>query len=126
MRRRPFNRRSEGEKMQIQANQISRDWIILHKGRKFQVNFTDSDSQTLALLNRDNWEIWEETDDGSQELDVYIFKNSTPQQKKIAEENIRLAEELIKFCIKNWDNKFMQEIKKDMQRLISVFYTDFK
>ena len=112
--------------MQIQANQISRDWTILHKGRKFQVNFTDSDSQTLALLDRDNWEIWEETDDETEELDVYIFKNSTPQQKKIAEENIRLAEELIKFCIKNWDNKFMQEIKKDMQRLISVSYTDFK
>jgi len=96
--------------MQIQANQISRDWAILHRSRKFHVNFTDSDSQTLALLNRDNWEIWEETADGTEEFDVYIFKNSTPQQKKIAEENIRLAEELIKFCIKNWDNKFMQEI----------------
>jgi hypothetical protein len=117
-----FNGR--GGKMEIQANQMSRDWTILHNGRKFYINFTDSDSQTLALLNRDNWEIFEETDDGSQELDVYIFKNSTPQQKEIAEENIRLAEELIKFCIKNWDNKFMQEIKKDMQRLISVSYTD--
>jgi hypothetical protein len=101
--------------MKLEFNQISRDWTILHKGRKFYVNYTDSDGQTLALLNRDNWEILEETDDGTEELDVYSFKNSTPQQKKIAEENIRLAEALIKFCIKNWDNKFMQEIKKEME-----------
>lgn len=106
--------------MQVESNQISRDWTILHKGKKFYINFTDSDSQNLALLNRDNWEIWEETDDETEQLDVYIFKNSTPQQKKVAEKNIRLAEGLIKFCVKNWDNRFMQEIKKDMEQLLSV------
>jgi len=106
--------------MQLEANQISRDWTILHKGRKFYVNYTDSDGQSLALLNRDNWEIWEETDDGAEELDVYSFGADTPQRKKTVEENIRLADELIKFCIKNWDNRFMQEIKKDMEQLVSV------
>ena len=85
--------------MQVETNQISRDWTILHKGRKFHVNYTNSDGQTLALLNRDNWEIWEETDDETKEMDVYIFKSSTPQQKNVVEKNIRLAEELIKFCV---------------------------
>ena len=106
--------------MQLETNQISRDWTILHNGRKFYVNYTDSDGQTLVLLNRDNWEIWEQTDEETEELDVYSFSTDTPQQKKTVEENIRLADELIKFCIKNWDNKFMQEIKKDMEQLVSV------
>jgi len=105
--------------MQLESNQISRDWTILHKGKRFYVNYTYSDGQTLALLNRDNWEIFEETDNGTEELDVYIFSDATPQQKKVAEKNIRLAEELIKFCAINWDNKFMQEIKKDITQLVN-------
>ena len=106
--------------MQLETNQISRDWTILHNGRKFYVNYTDSDGQTLVLLNRDNWEIWEQTDEETEELDVYSFSTDTPQRKKTVEENIRLADELIKFCIKNWDNRFMQEIKKDMEQLVGV------
>ena len=29
--------------MQLEVNQISRDWTILHNGRKFYVNYTESD-----------------------------------------------------------------------------------
>ncbi|MDD5134566.1 MAG: hypothetical protein PHP01_04045 [Phycisphaerae bacterium] len=68
--------------MQLEANQISRDWTILHNGRTFYVNFTESDGQSLALLNRDNWEIYEETDESTEELDIYIFGDDTPQQKR--------------------------------------------
>lgn len=46
--------------MQLETNQISRDWTILHNGRKFYVNYTESDGQTLALCNQDNWEVWEQ------------------------------------------------------------------
>ena len=102
--------------MELDANHVSRDWTVLHKGRKFYVNFTDSDWQSLALCNRDNWEIFEETDDGTEELDIYGFKGDSPERQKTVEENIRLAEELIKFCIENWDNRFMQEIKKELQQ----------
>ncbi len=106
--------------MQMETNQISRDWTILHNGRKFYVNYTDSDGQTLALLNRNNWEVLEETDEGTEELDMYSFSTDTLQRKKAVEENIRLAEELIKFCVKNWDNKFMQEIKKEMEQQLNI------
>jgi hypothetical protein len=106
--------------MQLETNQISRDWTILHDGRKFYVNFIESDGQTLALLNRNNWEVLEETDEGTEELDVYSFSADTPQRKRRIEENFRLAEELIKFCIKNWDNKFMQELKKEMEQQLSI------
>jgi len=106
--------------MQLESNQISRDWTVLHKGRTFYVNFTESDGQSLALLNRDSWEILEETDDGAEQLNIYTFKDDTPQQKKTAGQNAKLAEELIKFCIENWDNSFMQEIRKQLQQQAGI------
>ena len=100
--------------MQLETNQISRDWTILHNGRKFYVNFTESDGQTLALCNRDNWEVWEETDDGTEELNGYFFKKDDPREQGVVEEIGLLKERLIHFCIENWNNKFMQEIKKEL------------
>ena len=73
-------------KMRLEQNQISRDWTILHNGRRFYVNLTESDGQTLALCNRDNWEVWEQTEDGVEELSEYVFKSSTPREKKRAEQ----------------------------------------
>lgn len=98
--------------MQLETNQISRDWAILHNGRKFYVNLTESDGQTLALCNRNNWEVWQETDDGTEELNEYGFSDDKPEQRKQTEQNARLKEKLVKFCIDNWDNQFMQEIKE--------------
>ena len=100
--------------MQLEANQISKDWTILHGGRKFYVNFTESDRQTLALMNRDNWEVLEETEDGPEELNVYVFKDDTPKEREIAAKNALLKEKLVKFCIENWDNSFIQEIRKEI------------
>jgi len=100
--------------MQLEANQISRDWTILHDDRKFYVNYTDSDGHTLALMNRDNWEILEETDDGPEELNVYVFKDDTPKEREIAAKNALLKEKLVEFCIENWDNRFIQEIRKEI------------
>jgi hypothetical protein len=100
--------------MQLEANQISRDWTILHNGRKFYVNFTESDGQTLALMNRDNWEVLEETEDGPEELNVYVFKDDTSKEREIAAKNALLKEKLVKFCIENWDNGFILEIRKEI------------
>ena len=101
--------------MRLEQNQISRDWTILHNSRRFYVNLTESDGQTLALCNRDNWEVWEQTEDGVEELSEYVFESSTPQEQKRAEQNYLLKERLIAFCIKNWDNQFMQEIKEKLE-----------
>ncbi len=109
--------------MQLETNQISRNWTILHEGRTFYVNYTESDGQTLALLNRDNWEVWEETDDDTEELNVYVFKEDTPGAREKAQENARLKEELIRFCIENWDNEFVQEIKKEMGEQLELLKT---
>jgi len=100
--------------MRLEANQISRDWTILHGNRTFYVNFTESDGQTLALMNRDNWEVLEETEDGPEELKIHVFNDDTPLERELATENALLKEKLVRFCIKHWDNGFMQEIRKDI------------
>ena len=101
--------------MHVTANQISRDWTVRHQGRTFYVNFTESDGQSLALCNRNNWEVWEETDDGVAELNEFVFKDDTAQERADVEENSLLKERLIRFCLENWDNKFIHELKEKLQ-----------
>lgn len=101
--------------MEIEQNIISRDRTVLHKGRRFFVNFTESDGQTLALCNRDNWQIHEETEDGTEELNTYVFNDSSPQEREQAQENAKMIGELIAYCIRNWDNGFVKAIKENME-----------
>ena len=79
------------------------------------MNFTESDGQTLALCNRENWQIHEETEAGTEELNYDVFSDSSPEQKQQAEENAWLINKLIAFCIGNWNNAFMQGLKEDME-----------
>ncbi len=97
--------------MKLQGNQISRDWTVRHEGRTFYVNFTDSDTPTLALSNRDNWEIWEQTAEGREELDIYVFKNDAAKKRRTARNNFEIMKKLIRFCIENWDTGFLQEVR---------------
>jgi hypothetical protein len=101
--------------MQIEQNTISRDWTVLHEGRRFYVNFTESDGQTLALCNRDNWQIQEETEESIEELNVYGLSTSSPEEREQAEENEKAIDKLIEFCIRNWDNDFMWELKEELE-----------
>ena len=100
--------------MKIVQNTIARDWTVLHDGRRFCVNFTESDGQRLALVNRDNWQICEETEDGTEELDV--CKDDGPEERKRVEENARLAEKLVAFCMDHWDNEFVLELQDELHR----------
>ncbi len=98
--------------MRIEQNTISRDWTVLYKGRRFFVNFTESDGQTLALCNRDNWEIEEETEDGIREFHACLLKSGSPQEEKEAREKAKIMDKLIAFCVRNWDNWFIRALKK--------------
>jgi len=100
--------------MRLTQNQLSRDWTIEHEGRTFYVNYTQSDGQTLALLNRDNWEVWEQTEDGTEGLNIYGFGDDTAEERKTVQENSELMKRLIRFCIENWDNGFLQGIREDL------------
>ena len=100
--------------MKVEQNTISRDWTIINNGRKFYVNFTESDGQTLTLCNRDNWQISEETDNGTEKLSGCVFGGMTAEQRRKAQKDIRIVKEIITFCIEYWDNQFMQEFWQEL------------
>ncbi len=101
--------------MEIEQNTISRDWTVTHEGRRFYVNFTVSDGQTLALCNRENWEVQEETEGSIEELNVHVLSNSSPEEQEQAEENAGIMGRLIAFCIRNWNNRFVTKLKEDLE-----------
>ena len=103
------------EEMKIEQNTISRDWTVWHKGRRFFVNFTESDGQTLALCNRENWQIDEETEDSIKELNAYVCHDSNPQEQEEAQKDAEMIDKLIGFCIRKWDNMFMQDMKENLE-----------
>ena len=105
--------------MKIEQNTLSRDWILTYKGRRFYVNFTESDSQTLLLMNRDNWEITERTDDGDFELNGLVFSSMTVQERQNAAQESAMIKAIITYCIDNWDNEFMRQLYHDL-----VFHAD--
>ena len=100
--------------MKVLQDTISRDWQVEHRGRNFLVNFTESDGQTLALVNRDNWEITEETDDGPREMTGVVLSGATKEEIRQAEDDLRIMTQLIRFCVEEWDNEFMQNIAEEL------------
>lgn len=87
--------------MKIEQSTIQRTFTVRHKGRTYFVDYLNSDGQILGLMNRNNWEVF---DKDSEELPVYIFRDSTKKEKKEAEKNRKLFEKLVKFCINHFDD----------------------
>ena len=108
-------RKTQIDDMRIEQNTISRDWTVVHKGRRFFVNLTESDGQTLALCNRDNWEIDEETEGSIRELNAYACPGDRPGEQEQTRENAEMIDTLIGFCIRKWDNGFMQDMKENLE-----------
>lgn len=88
---------------------------MLHEGRRFSVNFTKSDGQMLALFNRGNWQIRAETNDGIKELRARGFNDCRPEEREQAEEDGRMIDKLIDFCICDWDNEVMPEMREHLE-----------
>ena len=102
--------------MQVEQNAIWRDWTVRYKGRRFFVILKDSDGNRLTC-NWDKWEVQEKTDDDIEELCEYVFSDSSVEKQREAEQNRFLKAKLIRFCIDNWDNDFIQNIQDELQAL---------
>lgn len=85
-------------RIRIEQNTVSRDWHIIYKGKGYFVNFTYSDGQTLALCNRNLWEITDE--EGN---DAVYGLNREPE---LGEEDVT---RIIDFCQKHWDFDGLEE-----------------
>ena len=108
-------RETQSEEMEIEQNTISRDWTVTHEGRRFYVNFTDGDGQTLALCNRENWQIQEETEGSIEEFGAYAFGGSSPEEREQAQENAEMIDELVGFCLAHWENEVAWEMTENME-----------
>ena len=99
--------------MEIEQNTISRDWTVTHDGRRFFVNFTDGDTQTLGLCNRDNWKIREETEDDIEESDACVRSDCGPEQ--LPKGNAEMINRLIGFCLGHWEQEVTREMTENME-----------
>ncbi len=61
----------------------------------------NSDNQILGLSNRDYWQILTED---LEELDIYVFENTTKKEIKQINKNVKLMNKLIKFCQKHFED----------------------
>ena len=85
--------------MKINGFLLERQFEVSFKDKIYYVSYLNSTSNTLCLLNREYWEIYEE--DGDNFSDFKFIKN-----KFILDKNKRkLKIKLIKHCIKNF-NKY--------------------
>ena len=100
--------------MKIEQNTLIREEIIKHEGRTLFVNFIESDGQTPALINHDNWEITEETEDGTVELNGCLFSRMTQKERRKAAQETAMIKAIITYCIENWDNAFMQALEQEL------------
>ena len=106
-------RETQIDEMEIEQNTISRDWTVVHEGRRFFVNFTESDGQTLALFNRDNWEIQEETEGRIEESDACAFGESSLEKQAKVQENAEMIDMLMDFCLAHWENEVSREMTEN-------------
>lgn len=102
------------DEMEIEQNTISRDWIVVHDGRKFLVSFANSDAQMLGLCNRDNWKIREETEDDIEEFNADASDSSLEEQTK-TQEDAEMMDRLIGFCLGHWEHEVGRELTENME-----------
>ena len=80
---------------------LERHFTVKHKGKFYCVDYLSSDGQILGLINRDTWEI---CDEEYEELNVYLFNDTPKKEREKIKSNIKLANKLIKFCIKHFND----------------------
>ena len=85
--------------MRLEQSTLERNFIVMHKGKEYFVNYLNSSGLILGLSNRFHWEI---VDENHEELNIFEFENSTKEEREEIKNNIKLREELIKFCIEHF------------------------
>lgn len=86
--------------MKLVQTTIEKTFWIEFEGKDYHVNYLNSDGQSLAMINRNNWEI---LDEDGEEVSFYVFKGDDSNEMKKAKENLKLTNKLISFCIKNFN-----------------------
>ena len=102
--------------MEIEHNQVCLDWTVRHQGRCFYLSFKTSHGLDPVVLYPGTWEVYEDTQSGVEELTYLARGKSTPAPKALAARNHRLMKRLIRFCVADWDNRFVSVLRKELSR----------
>jgi len=87
--------------MKLIQSILERSFHVKHRGKTYYVSYLNSDGQILGLSNRDYWEI---LDEELEELDIYVFNDTTKKELKQIKKNVKLYNKLINFCIKHFED----------------------
>ena len=86
---------------------LTKHFTVEHTGKTYYVEYANSDGIAGYLFNRSDWEI---LDEELEELCLCEFQNDTKEEKGQIKKNRKLANKLINFCIKHF-NDYKPNIK---------------
>ena len=90
-----------GYKIKLIQTTIAKYFTVQYKDKTYYIDYVNSDGQTLLLSNRDYWEI---LDEELEELYLCEFQNDTKEEKEQIKKNIKLANKLINFSIRHFND----------------------
>ena|SRR3989338_7189129 len=88
-------------KIKIIQTVLEKNFTVKYNKKIYYIGFLASDRQILGLINRNTWEI---LDEELEELCLCEFREATKKEKWQIKNNIKLANKLISFCIKHFDD----------------------
>ena len=88
-------------KIKLIQTVLIKHFTVEYKGKTYYVEYANSDGIPGYLFNRSDWEI---LDEELEELCVCEFQNDTKEEKEQTKNNIKLANKLITFCIKHFND----------------------
>ena len=94
--------------MKIKQVTMTKLFEVEHEGKTYYVDFTNSTGQTLALLNREAWQI---TDEDDEELQIYSIGKPNKKQKAELKKAQNLFDELAEYCCKHF-NDYDKKLEK--------------
>lgn len=86
--------------MKLQQTIIEKNFHVKTGNKIYYVNYLNSDGQTLGLLNRSAWEVY---DAEGEEITFDYLKEMDKKEKKQINKNYKLVNKLITFCIKHFN-----------------------
>ena len=88
-------------KIKLIQTVLIKHFTVDYKGKTYYVEYANSEGIAGYLFNRDYWEI---LDEELEELCVCEFQNDTKEEKEQIKKNRKLANKLIKFCTKHFND----------------------
>ena len=88
-------------KIKLTQTVLEKNFTVRHKERFYYASCLNSDKPILGLINRDAWEI---LDEELEELGICEFQDAAKKEKEQARKNRILANKLIGFCIRHFND----------------------